>query len=684
MSRRLLVTAALPYANGPIHIGHLVEHVQTDIFVRFQRLRGHRCIFVCADDTHGTGTMIRARQEGRAEEALIADMNGEHRRDFAAFDISFNQYGTTHCEENRLLCHAIWADLRAADLVVEREVTQLYDPVAGTFLADRFVRGTCPRCGAKDEYGDSCSVCGSTYAPSDLKDPRSTLSGAVPEVRSAPHQFVRIEPLRPFLVEWTQSGGHLGAETANYLKGHFLSDALRDWDVSRPAPYFGFEIPDVPGHFWYVWFDAPTGYIANTAIWCRDNGESLDDWWRSDEVEIHHFIGKDIVYFHCLFWPSMLKTAGFTLPKKIHVHGMLLVDGAKMSKSRGTFISARTWSEHADPDFLRYFYASKLGTGPDDFELGLDEFVAKVNADLIGKIVNLPSRTARFVGATGLAGAYPNDGGLFAAGAEAGEEIADAYEQGDDQRAIRRILSLADRANEYVEQSAPWALAKEAKSDPAKARALQDVCTVALNLFRQIAVYLAPVLPSLAKRTGDLLHAPITRWEDASTPLVGTPVGKYEHWMRRVERAQLERMIAASKAAAAAAAERTPPVAEATDVPAYADEPLAPTCTIDDVNRIDLRVARVLAAEPVEGAEKLLRLTLSLGGEAQRTVLAGIKAAYAPADLVGRLVICVANLAPRTMRFGTSEGMVVAAGPGGGEVYLLSPDSGAVPGQRVH
>ena len=683
MSRRLLVTAALPYANGPIHIGHLVEHVQTDVWVRFQRLRGHRCIFICADDTHGTATMIRARQEGRSEEAVIADMNAEHRRDFAAFDISFDQYGTTHCPENEALCHVIWARLREADMVVQRDVTQLYDPQAGTFLADRFVRGTCPKCGATDEYGDACSTCGSTYAPTDLKDPRSTLSGAVPEVRTAPHHFVRIESLRPFLVDWTQAGGHLGQETANYLKGHFLGDALRDWDVSRPAPYFGFEIPDAPGHYWYVWFDAPTGYIANTRIWCERHGESLDDWWRSDEAEIHHFIGKDIVYFHCLFWPAMLKTAGFTLPERVHVHGMLTVDGAKMSKSKGTFIAARTWLEHVDASTLRYFYASKLGTRPDDFDLGLDEFVAKVNSDLVGKIVNLPSRTARFVGATGLSATYPDDGGLFAQGAEAGEEIAAAYEEGDFQRAVRRILSLADRANEYVEQQAPWALAKQARTEPAKAQAVQDVCTVALNLFRQVMVYLEPVLPGLARKTGELLGAPITRWADASTPVTGTPVGRYEHWMKRVERRQLEELIAASAKESAAAQAASALPAPATPSGAAPGEPFEPTCTIDDVMKVDLRVAEVLEAAPVEGADKLLRLTLSLGGEGRRQVFAGIKGAYRPEDLVGRLVVCVANLQPRTMRFGVSEGMVVAAGPGGADIFLLAPDAGARPGQRV-
>ncbi len=671
--RKILVTAALPYANGPIHLGHLVEYTQADIWCRFQRLRGHRCIYICADDTHGTATMIRARQEGRSEEELIAQMHAEHVRDFAAFGISFDNFGSTNSPANRELCAEIWAALREQGLVTERDVTQLYDPEAGTFLADRFVRGTCPnpKCGAADQYGDNCSVCGSTYAPTDLKNPRSTLSGATPELHTAPHLFVRIDQMQDFLTEWTQSGDHLEPEVANYLKGHFLGEPLRDWDISRPAPYFGFEIPDAPGHYWYVWFDAPIGYMASTKEWCDANGESFDDWWRSDDVEIRHFIGKDIIYFHCLFWPAMVKTAGFTLPRRVQIHGFLTVDGAKMSKSKGTFIKAETYAKHLDPSYLRYFYASKLTPRIDDFDFGFEEFAAKVNSDLVGKVVNLASRTAKFIDGIGLSATYPDDGGLFEQAAVEGEAIARAYEDCDFSKAMRLIMARADRANEYVEGVEPWKLRK----DPERARELQDACTIALNLFRQLVVYLTPVLPRLSEQTGELFATPIERWDDAQTPLTGTQLETFKHLMQRVDPAKVQAMIDDSvEAPADAAPEPSGPLA---------DEPLAEQCTFDDFQKIDLRVARVLNAEAVPEADKLLRLTLSLGGDETRTVLAGIKSAYQAEDLIDRLVVCVANLAPRKMKFGVSEGMVVAAGPGGRDVFLLSPDTGAEPGQRV-
>ncbi len=677
--RRILVTSALPYANGHIHIGHLVEYIQTDIWVRFQKLRGRRVIYMCADDTHGTSIMIRARQEGRSEEALIGDMSAAHQRDFAAFQIGFDHYGSTHSQENRALCEEIWGALRKQGLVSEREVTQLFDPEAGTFLADRFVKGTCPVCKLPDQYGDSCDN-GHTYSPVELIDPVSTLSGAKPEIRSAPHLFVNIEHWHAFLGEWTQTGGHLQSEIANYLKGHFLAEPLRDWDVSRPAPYFGFEIPDAPGHYWYVWFDAPIGYMAATQQWCAKNGESFDDWWRSPNTEIHHFIGKDIVYFHTLFWPAMLKTAGFSLPERVQVHGFLTVDGAKMSKSKGTFVLASTYLEHLDPAFLRYFYASKLSSRVTDIDLNLEEIVAKVNSDLVGKVVNLASRTARFVKDVGLSAAYPDDGGLFADGAKAGAEIAAAYTTRDYAGAMRSIMALADRANEYVDKMEPW----KKKKDPTKAGELQDVCTVVLNLFRQLVVYLAPVLPKLADDGGKLLNAPVGAWSDAATPLLGTPVAPFTHLMQRMDPKQVEAMIAAGASVEDTAPRDTAPDQPADDGAALVAEPLAAECSIDDFAKIDLRVARVVSAEHVPDAKKLLKLTVSLGGGETRSVFAGIKAAYDPETLVGRLVVVVANLAPRKMRFGTSEGMVAAAGPGGAEVYLLSPDSGAKPGQRVH
>jgi methionyl-tRNA synthetase len=688
MTRQILVTSALPYANGPIHIGHLVEYIQTDVWVRFQKLVGNRCIYLCADDTHGTAIMISAKKAGVSEEQFIAQMSQEHQRDFAGFQIAFDNYGSTHSPENRELCRQFWGALRKAGLVVERDVTQLYDPVANTFLADRFVKGTCPKCKSPNQYGDSCDKCQNTYSPSDLIDPVSTLSGATPETRSAPHLFVELEKLHPFLQEWTQSGEHLQDEVANYLKGHFLGEPLRDWDISRPAPYFGFEIPDSPGNYWYVWFDAPIGYIASTWQWCKRNGEKLDDWWKSPSTEIHHFIGKDITYFHTLFWPGMLKTAGYSLPTKVHIHGFLTVGGEKMSKSKGTFVKAETYLKHLDPAWLRYFYASKLGPRLDDLDLNPDEFVSKINSDLVGKVVNLASRTAKFVKDSGLSKTYPDDGGLFAHGAAAGEAIAAAYEACDYSRAMRLIMELADRANPYVDTKEPWKIAK----DPARAADLQDVCTVALNLFRQIVIYLAPVLPKLAEQAGTLLNDPITRWKQSQQPLVGTPVAPFTHLMKRVERKDIDAMIEESKVAdvqvSEAASNLEPgasnPAPADSDAPLQAEPLVADLISIDDFTKVDLRVARILSAEEVPEAKKLLKLTVGLGGDVKRQVFAGIKAAYKPEQLVGRLVVVVANLQPRQMKFGLSEGMVTAAGPGGAEVFLLAIDEGAQPGMRVH
>jgi methionyl-tRNA synthetase len=681
--RRLLVTSALPYASGPIHIGHLVEYLQTDIWVRFQRLRGHDAVYVCADDTHGTAITIRARQEGRSEEEVIGAMNEQHQRDFATFQVTFDQYGSTHSAENRALCAEIWAALRKEGLVAEREVKQLFDTKEGVFLADRFVKGTCPNCGTKNQYGDNCDNCGATYTPTDLIDPVSTMSGTTPEIRSADHLFITIERFHDFLTDWIQTPGRLDPGIANYLKGHFLATPLRDWDVSRPAPYFGFEIADAPGHYWYVWFDAPIGYMATTKQWCARTGARFDDYWRSPDTEIVHFIGKDIVYFHALFWPSMLKASGFTLPRRIQVHGMLTVNGEKMSKSKGTQIHAKTFAEHLDPAALRYYYASKLSGRPDDLDLDFADLVAKVNADLVGKVVNLASRTARFIAGGKLADTYPDDGGLFESGARASEEIAAAYEACDTAKAMRVVMALADRANEYVDAKQPWALKKR----PEAAQELVSVCTVALNLFRQIAVYLAPVLPKLAEQAGALLSTPITRFEDALRPLCAATVTEFSHMMQRVDPKKVEAVIAATTTAEADAAKTRDAGATAPagtdDGAALAAEPLAAECTIEDFGKVDLRVARIVTAEAVPEADKLVKLTVTLGGDATRTIFAGIKAHYEPAALVGRLVIVVANLKPRKMRFGLSEGMVVAAG-GAGESFLLSPDSGARPGQRVH
>ena len=679
MTRQILVTSALPYANGPIHIGHLVEYIQTDIWVRFQRLRGNRCLYICADDTHGTAIMIRAKKEGRSEEELIASMSREHQRDFDGFAVEFDHYGSTHSDENRAICADFWQSLRDAGLVAERSIEQLYDPEAETFLADRFVRGTCPCCGLTNQAGDSCDN-GDTYSPTELIDPKSTLSGATPVLKESLHLFVQLEQLHEFLAGWVDQSGALQSETANYLKGQFLSDELRDWDISRPAPYFGFEIPDSPGNYWYVWFDAPIGYIASTKQWCDINGEQLSDWWQNDDCEIHHFIGKDITYFHTLFWPGMLKTAGYSLPTKVHIHGFLTVGGgSKMSKSVGTLISAETYLKYADPSYLRYFYATKLTSRVEDIDLGLEEFVDKINSDLVGKVVNLASRVGKFASSTGLSPQYPDDGGLFASGAAAGDEIAAAYETCDYARAMRLIMELADAANPFVEHAKPW----EMKKDADRQDELRDVCTVALNLFRQLVIYLSPVLPKLADDCGQLLGDPIRSWDQSQSPLVGRPVNKFSRMMNRVQREDLQKMIEEGKTESEVADAVVENSYDDSDQP-LKDEPLADEITIDDFAKVDLRVARVVSAEHVPEANKLLKLTLSLGGEERRQVFAGIKAAYEPEQLVGRLVVMVANLKPRKMRFGLSEGMVTASGPGGSEVFVLGVDEGAKPGQRVH
>lgn len=681
--RRILVTSALPYANGHIHIGHLVEYLQTDIWVRFQRSRGHRVVYVCADDTHGAAIMIRAQKEGRSPLSLITEMQEHHTQDFAGFGVSFDHYGSTNSPANEKLCHEFWAGLRQADLISQKDVTQLFDPPTGVFLADRFVKGKCPKCQAPDQYGDSCEKCGATYSATELLEPRSVMSGAVPELKTAAHYFVEVEKWRDFLEEWVQSGA-LQPEIANYLKGHFLSEELRAWDVSRPAPYFGFEIPDAPGNYWYVWFDAPIGYLAATAEWCEKQGEQLDDWWRNPQTEVRHFIGKDITYFHTLFWPVMLRASGYSLPTRVQIHGFLTVNGEKMSKSRGTMVRASTYLQHLDPAYLRYFYASKLTDKVDDLDLDAQEFVSKINSDLVGKVVNLASRTARFV--EQLSPVYPEDEGLFEQAARAGEEIAIAYEHHDFAQAMRLIMRLADRANEYLDRKAPWKVRKE----PERQAELRDICTVALNLYRQIIVYLSPVLPQLAADSQALLGgAECSLWSAAQEQLVSVQLAPFSHLMNRVDPKKVEAMIEESKVAEkqeeVAAEQVSAAPSEAQDsADALAAEPLAEVCSIDDFAKVDLRVARVLQAEQVPEARKLLKLTVSLGGEDRRTIFAGIKSAYEPEQLVGRLVVIVANLAPRQMKFGLSEGMVVCAGSGGKDLFVLSPDSGAQAGQRVH
>ncbi len=686
--RDILITSALPYANGPIHIGHLVEYIQTDIWARFQRMRGQRCWYVCADDAHGTPIMLKARQEGIAPEALIARVSQEHQSDFADFRVAFDNYHSTHSDENRHFATLIYERNRDAGHIARRTITQAYDPVEGMFLPDRFIKGECPKCGAPDQYGDNCEVCGASYSPNELKNPRSAVSGAVPEQRESDHFFFKLADFEQMLKDWTR-GGSLQKEVANKL-GEWFDAGLQEWDISRDSPYFGFEIPDHPGKFFYVWLDAPIGYMASFQSLCdsekgRAAGLDFDRYWGKDsQAELYHFIGKDIIYFHALFWPAMLNGAGFRTPSAIFAHGFLTVDGAKMSKSRGTFIKARTYLDHLNPEYLRYYFAAKLGPGVDDIDLNLEDFQFRVNADLVGKVVNIASRSAGFIAKRfdgRLSAALPNPD-LFARFVAAGSSIADAYERREYSRAVREIMALADRANQYIDEQAPWVLAKQ----PGKESELQDVCTMGLNLFRLLIGWLRPILPGTAADSESFLQVPPLAWSDLDRPLLDHAIAPFKPLMTRVEPAQIAAMLEASKedlTAKTVAGEDRGEVLAQTDTGAHlVRDPIAPVIDFDAFAKVDLRVARILSAELVDGADKLLSLKLDLGGET-RQVFAGIRAAYDPASLVGRLTVMVANLAPRKMRFGVSEGMVLAAGPGGKDIFILEPDQGAEPGMKV-
>ena len=672
--RTILVTSALPYANGSIHLGHLVEYIQTDIWVRFQKMRGHHCVYVCADDAHGTPIMLRAQQEGISPETLIARVAEEHQADFAGFLIGFDNYHSTHSDENRELSELIYQRNLDAGHIVSRTITQAYDPEKQMFLPDRFIKGECPRCGAPDQYGDSCESCGATYSPTELKNPRSAVSGATPVEKESLHYFFRLADFEAMLRNWT-SAGHLQEEVTNKLNEWF-AEGLREWDISRDEPYFGFEIPGAPGQYFYVWLDAPIGYLASFKQYCERTGTDFDAYWNEDSsAEVYHFIGKDIIYFHALFWPAMLRGARLRRPTAIFAHGFLTVNGQKMSKSRGTFIKARTYLDHLDPEYLRYYFAAKLSSGVDDLDLSLDDFTQRVNADLVGKVVNIASRCAGFIHklAGGQLAAENAETELYGTFVKAGEEIARLYEGREYGRAIREIMALADIANQYIDDRKPWVLAKQQGAR----HEVQDVCSVGLNLFRVLITYLAPVLPAMAEKVQGFLNLPALRWDDIAEPLLDHRIEKFKPLMTRIEPASVEAMVAASRehleATDAASATTTGPLA---------DEPIAATIQYDEFARLDLRVARIVKAESVEKADKLLALTLDLGGET-RNVFAGIKSAYAPEDLEGRLTVMVANLAPRKMRFGVSEGMVLAAGPGGKELFILEPDSGAQPGMRV-
>ncbi len=662
MARRILVTSALPYANGPTHLGHMTEVIQCDIWVRAMRLMGHECVYVCADDTHGTPIMLKAEAEGVTPEQLIERVGAERRADFAAFGIEFDNYYTTHSEENRRLTVRMYEALVKAGHITRRSVRQAYDEKAGMFLPDRYVKGGCPRCRTPDQYGDSCENCGATYAPSDLIDPVSVVSGTRPVERESEHIFFRLGNFGDMLRAWTRSGT-LQTAVANKLDEWFEA-GLRDWDVSRDAPYFGFEIPDAPGKYFYVWLDAPVGYMASFDNWCRQRGLDFEEWWQpGSAAELHHFIGKDILYFHSLFWPATLEGAGFRKPTAVHAHGFLTVNGEKMSKSRGTFVTARRYLDRLPPEYFRYFLAAKLGPGLEDIDMNLEEFATRINADLVGKLVNIASRCASFIhrGHGGRLAAELPDPGLYREFADAGAGIMEAWETLEYAAAVREIMALADRANLYIDRQKPWLAAK----DPARAAEVQAVCTQGINLFRVLMTYLKPVLPVTAEQAEAFLGAQVAHWRDVEQPLLGTAINEYRPLATRVDATAVQELV-----------ETPMPPTEA-----GAPAPKPAEITPEDFTRIDLRVARVESAELVEGADRLLKLGVDLGSE-RRTVFAGIRGAYEPAQLVGRHVVIVANLKPKKMRFGTSEGMALAASGEAG-LFLLAPDAGATAGMKV-
>ncbi|ELV7516144.1 methionine--tRNA ligase [Photobacterium damselae] len=676
--RKILVTCALPYANGSIHLGHMLEHVQADIWVRYQRLRGNEVHFICADDAHGTPIMLKAQQMGMEPEQMIAEVSKEHQADFAGFDIDFSNYHSTHSPENRELASFVYNQLKQQGYITSRTISQLFDPEKEMFLPDRFVKGTCPKCGAEDQYGDNCDNCGETYSPTDLINPKSAVSGATPVMKDSEHFFFDLPQFESMLKEWTKSGA-LQDETANKMQEWFES-GLQQWDISRDAPYFGFEIPGETGKYFYVWLDAPIGYMGSFKNLCDKRDDlDFDEFWNKDSsTELYHFIGKDIVYFHSLFWPAMLDGAGFRKPNNVFVHGYVTVNGAKMSKSKGTFIKAGTYLQHLDPECLRYYYAAKLNSRIDDLDLNLEDFTQRVNSDVVNKIVNLASRNAgfiakRFDGKLAERCAEPE---LYAEFVAAADRIGALYESREYGRAIREITALADKANQYVDEKAPWVVAKEEGKD----LELQEICSMGINLFRVLMAYLKPVMPKLAERTEAFLNETLT-WEGIAQPLTAHEVTKFKALFNRIDPKNVEAMIETSKADAAAemAAKEQAETAQQTEL---SKEPIEPEIEFDDFAKIDLRIAKIISCESVPKADKLLKFQLDIGGET-RQVFSGIKAAYNPEDLVGKLTVVVANLKPRKMKFGMSEGMILAAGPGGKDLWILEPHEGAQPGMRV-
>ncbi|MDP5211571.1 methionine--tRNA ligase [Pseudoalteromonas tunicata] len=669
--RKILITSALPYANGPTHLGHLLEYIQTDIWARFQKLRGHQAYYVCADDAHGTPIMLNAQKQGITPEEMVARVSVERQRDFADFNIQFDNYHSTHSPENKVLSELIYNRLNDKGHIKKRTISQLFDPEKGIFLPDRFVTGTCPSCDAVDQNGDSCDVCGATYSPTELKDPRSVMSGATPVLKDSEHFFFDLPAFEGMLKTWLRSGS-IQSEMANKLEEWF-ADGLQQWDISRDAPYFGFEIPNAPGKYFYVWLDAPIGYMASFKNLCDKTGLNFDEFWSKDsDAELYHFIGKDIIYFHSLFWPAMLEGADFRKPTNVFAHGFVTVNGAKMSKSKGTFIKARTYLDHLNPEYLRYYFAAKLNSGITDLDLNLEDFAQRVNADLVGKVVNIASRCASFITKKfdGTLSEVILDPALISEFQNASESIANHFEGRDYSRAIREIMALADKANQFIDAQAPWVLIK----DESKQELAHQVCTQGLNMFRLLMVYLKPVLPKMASDVEAFLNTDLA-WESAQTVLTGHTINPFKALMQRVEMDKVNAMLADSKESLVSTVKIDPnsPLAK---------EPIAAEIEFDDFAKVDLRIAKIAKAEHVEGAEKLLKLTLDLGGET-RQVFAGIKSAYQPEDIEGKLTVMVANLKPRKMRFGLSEGMVLAAGPGGKEIYILNPDEGSIPGMRV-
>ncbi|MDG2141203.1 MAG: methionine--tRNA ligase [Gammaproteobacteria bacterium] len=677
--RKILVTSALPYANGDIHLGHIMEVTQTDIWVRFQKLQGHDCTYVCADDAHGTGIMLSAESQDMTAQKLINTIKQQHEQDFKDFSIDFDNFYTTHSEENKALSESIFLALKNNGHITQRKIKQLYDPEKKLFLADRYVTGTCPKCKSEDQYGDNCEVCGATYNPSELINPRSAISGATPIEKESEHFFFTLPAFSEMLIDWTRSGT-LQNSVANKLN-EWLQDGLRDWDISRDAPYFGFEIPGSPGKYFYVWLDATIGYMASFKNYCSRTDYDFDEYWRKNsDTDLYHFIGKDIINFHTLFWPAMLSSAGYRTPTAIFAHGFLTVNGTKMSKSRGTFINARTYLDHLDPEHLRYYLAAKLSSGIDDLDLNLEDFVQRVNSDLVGKVVNIASRCSGFIskGFEGKLSSELDSPEIIEEIQSHKDEIATLYDSRDYGKAIRIIMLLADKINQYINEKQPWVIGKDDKTSPE----LQKICSTGVNAFRLLIILLKPVLPATALKTEAFLNIPPLNWADANLLLKSHTINRFEPLVTRIEMESVQNMITETKKASGIEDESINGSKESATIR------FEPQIEFDDFKKIDLRVAKITAAELVTGADKLLQLTLYLGsdGEGQpiyRTVLSGIKTAYKPKDLAGKLTVVVANLKPRKMKFGLSEGMILAAGPGGEDIWLIEPHDGASPGMRI-